>query len=63
MLNWFCLVGAVEEAGLALPSSDYVETLVVQLEQVLRGVPLSPDQAPVGPERSHGGDRALEELA
>jgi hypothetical protein len=28
MLNWFCLVGAVEEAGLSLEWSDYVETFV-----------------------------------
>ncbi len=28
MLNWFCLVGAVEEAGLSLAWSDYVETFV-----------------------------------
>jgi hypothetical protein len=28
MLNWFCLVGAVEEAGLELEWSSYVETHV-----------------------------------
>ena len=28
MLNWFCLVGAVEEPGLATEWSDYVETHV-----------------------------------
>ena len=28
MLNWFCLVGAVEEAGLQLDWSSYVETHV-----------------------------------
>ena len=28
MLNWFCLVGAVEEAGLELQWSSYVETHV-----------------------------------
>jgi len=28
MLNWFCLLGAVEEAGLRLTWSDYVETTV-----------------------------------
>lgn len=28
MLNWFCLVGAVEEAGLGLAWSTYVETFV-----------------------------------
>jgi len=28
MLNWFCLVGAVDEAGLALEWSSYVETFI-----------------------------------
>ena len=28
MLNWFCLVGAVEESGLELEWSSYVETHV-----------------------------------